>query len=513
LAEHARLSVQAVGALERGDRRAPRKETVDLLAEALGLSGGERAAFADAAREQRFGNVRTAPALMPIAIPLETPSPAEDGLPPPFDWRPSVHVIYQALSSTARGRGRMIAGLVLLVTLGTSLLAGSHALPGGGVICLATDFPASGIYSPSRSVEDAVNLAVLQNQHLENGNTLKVINYDDAAHETRDADPGIGADNVRRMIQDRCIVAAVGPGNSNVAVAELPIAAYAGLVMVSPSTTLSGLTLRPYAELEGWNFDQLHPAGKPVTFFRIAPNNVAQSLVAANYTFDDLKARNVYVVNDREPFGEDLVGGFTQSFQVRGGRIAGIDSIPSTDLAVIAAVAAKVAAANPDAVYYAGSTEGGGGPLKSQLTADGYTGPFVGGEGIADDPGYVQTAGVSAANGTLAVAPVAHPSSTSSAAAAKFIRTFHARYPVQNLDPDSAEAYDAAMVLITAIKRLLAAGQPVTREAMIAQVQHMQYAGVIGPISFDANGDIAHGIFSLYHVQNGAWTFIQELHT
>src|SRR5262249_54101069 len=160
-----------------------------------------------------------------------------------------------------------------LVTLVISLLAGSHALPGGGAICLATDFPTSGIYAPSRSVEDAVNLAVLQNQHLENGNTLRVINYDDAAHETRDADPRIGADNVRRMVQDPCIVAAVGPGNSNVAVAELPIAANAGLVMVSPSTTLSGLTLRPYAELEGWNFDQLHPAGKPVTFFRIAPNN------------------------------------------------------------------------------------------------------------------------------------------------------------------------------------------------------------------------------------------------
>jgi branched-chain amino acid transport system substrate-binding protein len=362
-------------------------------------------------------------------------------------------------------------------------------------------------------VEYAVNLAVLQNQHLDNGNTLKVINYDDAAHETRDADPRIGADNVRHMVQDRCVVAAVGPGNTDVAVAELPIAADAGLVMVSPATTRSGLTLRPFAELEGWNFDQLHPAGKPVTFFRIAPNNVAQSLVAANYTFDDLKARNVYVVNDREPFGEDLVGGFTQAFQVRGGRISGIDSIPSTDLAGIATVAAKVAAANPDAVYYAGSTEGGGGPLKSQLNADGYTGPFVGGEGIADDPGYVQTAGVSAANGTLAVAPVAHPSSASSAAAATFIRDFHARYPVQNLDPDSAEAYDAAMVLITAIKRLMAAGQPVTREAMIAQVQHMQYAGVIGPISFDSNGDIAHGIFSLYQVQNGAWTFIQELRT
>jgi branched-chain amino acid transport system substrate-binding protein len=72
-------------------------------------------------------------------------------------------------------------------------------------------------------------------------------------------------------------------------------------------------------------------------------------------------------------------------------------------------------------------------------------------------------------------------------------------------------AYDAAMVLITAIKQLIRADQPVTREALIDQVQHIQYAGVTGPISFDANGDIAHGVFSLYRVQDGAWVFVQQL--
>ena len=379
------------------------------------------------------------------------------------------------------------------------------------MICLATEFPASGRYAPTKSVEDAANLAVLQNQHLDNGYTLKVINYDDASLETRDADPQIGANNVRRMAQDRCIVGVVGPGNTDVAAAELPIAANASLVMVSPSTTRSGLTLRPFAKLEGWDFDQFHPAGKQFTFFRIAPNDVAQGIVAANYTFDVLGARNVYVVNSRERFGEDLVGGFTQGFQFKGGRVAGIDSIPSANLPEIAAIAARIATADPDAVYYAGLTDGGGALLKAQLTADGYDGPFVGGEGIATDPGFVEVAGASAANGSLAVAPVAHPLSTTSDEAAQFIRAFHARYPGQSLDPDTAEAYDAAMVLITAIKRLIAAGQPVTREAMSAQVQHIQYAGVIGPISFDANGDIAHGVFSLYQVQNGVWSYIKEL--
>ncbi len=49
LAEKSGLSGQAVGALERGDRRYPHRETLDRLADALGLAGDDRAAFAAAA--------------------------------------------------------------------------------------------------------------------------------------------------------------------------------------------------------------------------------------------------------------------------------------------------------------------------------------------------------------------------------------------------------------------------------------------------------------------------------
>jgi predicted ATPase/DNA-binding XRE family transcriptional regulator len=53
LAERARVSVKAVGALERGERRAPYRETVALLAEALDLSADERRLLEDAAADAR----------------------------------------------------------------------------------------------------------------------------------------------------------------------------------------------------------------------------------------------------------------------------------------------------------------------------------------------------------------------------------------------------------------------------------------------------------------------------
>ncbi|HEY1387645.1 MAG TPA: helix-turn-helix transcriptional regulator, partial [Ktedonobacterales bacterium] len=43
LAEHAGLSPEAISALERGVNRTPRRETVDLLAEALSLDEQDRA--------------------------------------------------------------------------------------------------------------------------------------------------------------------------------------------------------------------------------------------------------------------------------------------------------------------------------------------------------------------------------------------------------------------------------------------------------------------------------------
>jgi len=53
LAERARVSTAAVGMLERGTRRAPYRETVQLLADALHLAGTERAAFEAAAERTR----------------------------------------------------------------------------------------------------------------------------------------------------------------------------------------------------------------------------------------------------------------------------------------------------------------------------------------------------------------------------------------------------------------------------------------------------------------------------
>jgi len=57
LAERAGLSVRLIGNLERGERHVPRKETIQLLADALRLSAEERTIFARAARRSSLARV------------------------------------------------------------------------------------------------------------------------------------------------------------------------------------------------------------------------------------------------------------------------------------------------------------------------------------------------------------------------------------------------------------------------------------------------------------------------
>src|SRR5437868_5442701 len=60
LAERARLSRDAISALERSRRRTPRPDTLALLADALELADPERASFAAAARQAQVSDVDSA---------------------------------------------------------------------------------------------------------------------------------------------------------------------------------------------------------------------------------------------------------------------------------------------------------------------------------------------------------------------------------------------------------------------------------------------------------------------
>lgn len=72
LAEAARVSYRSISDLERGVSRFPRRDTARLLADALGLSGDDRARFEAAARPPAAGNVVPGPLPEGIAAATRT---------------------------------------------------------------------------------------------------------------------------------------------------------------------------------------------------------------------------------------------------------------------------------------------------------------------------------------------------------------------------------------------------------------------------------------------------------
>ena len=116
-----------------------------------------------------------------------------------------------------------------------------------------------------------------------------------------------------------------------------------------------------------------------------------------------------------------------------------------------------------------------------------------------------------AAANTTALLPA--PDLSTLDGAKDFVSAYHTAYAEQDLLPQAALAYDAAMDEIAAIKSLVGAGKQVTRSAALAAVASAKYAGVSETLAFDAKGDNTTALgFSLYTCDaQGAWHFVAAI--
>jgi len=405
-------------------------------------------------------------------------------------------------------RGIFVA--VALSSLGLAACGTSGGGSGNKALKIGTEFPVSGTDAAvTLPAQYGVDLAVQQNKDLGSGYTLDVVHKNDEG--TSGADPSIGAANIQQLIADSSVVAAVGPFNSGVAKQEIPIVNKNTFVLISPTNTNPGLTKQEFAEANGINFELLHPAGKPEAYFRLAGTDDVQGKVDADIALAaPLSATTAYVIDDNTTYGKGLAKVFTTEFTSHGGSIAGSTSITPDQVSNLPQLATTIVGKNPGVVFYGGVTSGGGGALKKDLVEKGGNMPLVGGDGIADDPAWLTTAGAAAVNtyGTVAAPDI---SGLTSATAQSFITAYKAAFPGKDLLPYSAAAYDAAMIEITAIKNLIKAGKDVTRSAVRDEVAGISYDGVTGHLAFDANGDNSgQKVFSVYGVgTNSKWAFVR----
>lgn len=397
----------------------------------------------------------------------------------------------------------LAAGLLLITGLAACSL---NPLASPQTVTIGVALPTSGASGAiGRSMSRAVDLAVSRHGALGKGYTLTVTHVDESG-STVAADAAQLAANPHMM-------AVVGPFSSATALATLPALAAAGVATISPTATLPGLTRADQAAQEGAPFAQLHPRGKPVSFFRMTADDTAMASAAAALALAPVAAHglgshSVFVVDDGSLSGKAQVAAFQRALLAAGGVVAGQRIMTPGDALGTQATVSAIIEAQPDSVFYGGDVATGA-ALRSALTLTGAPQLVMLAAGpIADDPAWSASVGSPAvAAYTTGVLPA--PDLSSSAGGQAFEREFHAAYPGAVATPEGALAYDAMMDVISAVKSLIAAGKAVTRAAVVSAIAGGGYAGVTGKVAFDSHGDrVTPPGFSVYTCDTkGVWMY------
>jgi len=384
---------------------------------------------------------------------------------------------------------------------------GAGAGGSGGTVKIAVDLPVGGAEGangiPTRQgIQLAIDQANAAGGVTLDGKSYQIQMYylDDVPPGEQAHNPAQGSKNADSFIADPDVMAMVGPFNSNVARSMMAKLNTAGLASISPSNTAIDLTNPADPKIK-----DLRPTDK-ITYFRVCTTDAIQGPVAADYAYDKLGKKAVYILDDTEVYGKGIADQFEKEFTAKGGTKLGRDGVPkgTTDFS---SIMSKVAATKPDVLFY-GGTQSNGIPLaRKAMASAGMKIPLVGGDGIVES-GYTKAAGADAEGDYGTVAAVNANLLTE---AKSFIDAYTAKNKSDQWQgvPQaySANGYEAANIIIAAMK---AAGKK-DREAVRAAIAATKdFKGVLGTSSFDAQGDTTNRWISIYQVKGGAWTYIDQ---
>ncbi len=413
-------------------------------------------------------------------------------------------------------------GIPLLLAILAACGSGSTTGNGGStptatgstIIKIATELPVSGKdESSGKPAENGAHLAVDQANanHTIPGYTLVFDPKDDVGPSGTN-DPVSGAANVRSLVGDALVAGIVGPFNSAVAKSEMPITNAAPLAQISPSNTNTCLTQEGAAVgCTGANdlVPTLRPTGK-VTYFRIATTDSHQGPAGADYLYKTKGYHSVYVIDDTTTYGVGIADSFSKEWTTDGGTLLGRSSEPSTTTSYVSLLT-QIASKKPAVIYFGGLDSTGGILIRQQMQqVPGLQSlPFAGGDGLVTST-FSKTIGTS--GGGPIFGTVATIDEAVAPGAATFLSAYDSTYGAANLGAYSAAGYDCANIIIQAIKTALAngahvpssssdaAGAKAFRQAVINAIQNISFTGVLGPQSFDANGDTTNRAITVYQV-------------
>jgi branched-chain amino acid transport system substrate-binding protein len=397
-----------------------------------------------------------------------------------------------------------------LVVLGavTALIAigcgggGSGGSGGGGgpTAKIVSDLPRQGANrAQTTTMVNAINLAIDERNGKAGDIKIEHESLDDATAQAGQWDAAKCAENAQSAAQDDQIIGWIGPFNSGCAAVEIPIRNEAGLAMISPANTYTGLTKPTPDKSEP---DKYYPTGER-NYARVIVTDVQQGQAGATFMADE-GVKTVYILDDRETYGKGVADEFQQAAQDLGIEVLGREGIDGS-APNYRSLMNKIAAADPDAIYFGGIIENNAAQLVKDKVGAGMSNQevtFVGPDGIFVDT--LITQGGNSVEGIYTSFGGIPPEKLGSAGQ-DFIDKYEQNYD-DAVQPYTAYAYEAANVMLDAIERASkdAGGDVPDRKAVIEQVFATQdYQGVLGTWSFDNDGDTSLTKLSIQEIEDG----------
>ena len=319
------------------------------------------------------------------------------------------------------------------------------------------------------NILDGVKLAVQQHNAANAGCQVNLKSFD------TEGDPTKATGIVTQVTNEADIIGVVGLPFSGESKATGAIFQQAGLAHITPSATNPGLTQN------GWT-----------TFFRALGNDSVQGPAAAKFILNTLHANKVCVVQDDSDYGIGLANATIQALGAKDSTSCN-DKV-TTNQRDFSATVSKITSAKPDAVFYAGYYAEAA-PLDQQLVNAGYTGTFVGPDGVKDDK-FIQQAGSASSNAVF----------TCPCIDGSLIPTFSSAYQqLAGSAPGtySVEAYDAATILLRGID-----SGKTTRAAMLDYIKNYNADGLSKHFQWNSTGELNASTVYGYKVQNGKIVYI-----
>jgi branched-chain amino acid transport system substrate-binding protein len=372
----------------------------------------------------------------------------------------------------------------------------------GKTVKIVSDLPLQG--SSAAQTEQMNNAIKLYLQQIGNkvGNyTIQFEGFDDSTAAKGAWDEATCAANARKYVEDESVIGVLGTFNSGCAKIEVPIANEASLAYISPANTATGLThAGPGAE--PGEPEKYYPSGTH-NYARVVTSDDVQGQIDATYMKDKLGVTKVFILDDKDAYGKGVADAFEEAAKNIGLAVAGHEGWDA-NAQNYKALMTSIKATGADGIFIGGISCFNGGQLVKDKVA--VVGDNDAVKTVVSD-GFVQAslfdeAGAAQVEGIYGSAPTLNPDDLPGAG-----KEFNAKVEEQFGKPEVYTAYAVA-----ALQMMLAAleNSDGTREGVTGALAGASADTVVGPITFDENGDPQDKFESIFQGKDGNWAFVEQ---